>query len=92
MDRTGDCRRKRNLRVEMAFFSKASYFVILVWFRKALAQSKNFQFKLHPVRISLGQAKRYRAGLPLGLLSFFNARPLAATEVVRRMEKAVSVG
>jgi hypothetical protein len=32
MDRTGDCRRKSNLRVETAFFSKASYFVILVQF------------------------------------------------------------
>src|ERR1700704_213390 len=29
MDRTRDCRRNGNLRVETAFFSKASYFVVL---------------------------------------------------------------
>ena len=29
-DRTGDCQRDGNLRLETAFFSKASYFFILV--------------------------------------------------------------
>ena len=32
MDRTGDYARNGNLRVETAFFSKASHFVILVQF------------------------------------------------------------
>jgi hypothetical protein len=32
MDRTADYARSGNLRVETAFFSKASYFVILVQF------------------------------------------------------------
>jgi hypothetical protein len=31
-DRTRDCRRDGNLRLETTFFSKASYFVILVQF------------------------------------------------------------
>jgi hypothetical protein len=39
-DRTGDCRRDGNLLLETAFFSKASYYVILVQFRKVKRESR----------------------------------------------------
>jgi hypothetical protein len=39
-DRTGDCRRNGNLLLETAFFSKASYYVILVQFRKVKRESR----------------------------------------------------
>lgn len=45
---------------ETAFFSKASYFVILVSLRKVKGQSDNLQRWLFKVRISLGRARATR--------------------------------
>jgi hypothetical protein len=49
---------------ETAFFSKASYFVILVQFRKVKRQSNNLQRKILGVRISLGRASATRLEPP----------------------------
>lgn len=58
----------------MTFFSKASYFVILVRFEKANDQSNNLRPRLLRVRISLGVSESNDAGIELiarGFLSLF---------------------
>src|SRR5260370_19157924 len=52
-DRTGDYRRDGNLRSESTFFSKASYFPLLVHFSKPNRDVNNFRCSLLSARISL---------------------------------------